>query len=74
MIITTTRPDHTQGLCGKPDMSKYGKAQDDLTLAREIAEANPPLCRCCGHTLCVVDMSASLDQLGMFELVCNYCP
>ena len=61
--IVTTHPDHTRGLCGKPDMSKYGKAKDDFTIAREVVEADPPLCRCCGHTMRVVEMSASLDQL-----------
>ena len=65
--------DHGRGLCQKPDMSKYGKAQNDLDLPREVAEADPPSCRCCGHTMRVVEMSASLDQIGMYELICDFC-
>jgi len=69
-----TRPDHTHGLCGKPDMSKYDKVQDNLNIARETVENDPPLCRCCGHRMRIVDMSESLDRLGMFEVICPYCP
>lgn len=66
---------HTRELCGKPDMSKYGKAQENLNLPLAAAEDDPPNCRCCGQQMRVVSdcLSTSFQQLGMYEVVCSFC-
>ena len=59
--------DHTRGLCGKADVP-------DNTL-RVDAENNLPHCLCCGSEMRLEDCtSASMDQLGMYWLICPTCP
>jgi len=70
--------DHSRGLCGKPELSGYGLTEEEvnkLSLPLEVARVNPPQCRCCGKPMRVVEtaLSSSLQELGMYELVCDTC-
>ncbi len=63
----TVAIDHSRGLCHKPDTG--------TSLPLEKALANPPKCRCCGNPMRVVEdsLSTSFQQLGMYEVVCDFC-
>jgi len=60
------RIDHTRGLCGKPDIP------DGTPL--EEARKNPPHCLCCGSTMKVIADGGSLEQLGVYVVLCPTCP
>jgi hypothetical protein len=67
MNDSAVAPDHTRGLCGKPDVGNE--------LPREVAVANPPHCLCCGSEMSVEDCtSAGMNQLGMYWVICPICP
>ncbi|GEM_PF-2656154 len=60
------RWNHGRLLCGKPD------APNDLPL--EEAKKNPTKCLCCGTRMRIVlAESASMQMLGVYTLICDYC-
>ena len=60
------RWNHGRLLCGKPD------APNDLPLTE--AEKNLPKCLCCGMKMRIVlPESSSMQMLGVYALVCDYC-
>lgn len=59
--------DHTRGLCHQSDRGQ--------NIPLEEARSNPPHCKCCGTKMRVVDsLSTSLQQLGMYQVICDVCP
>jgi transcription elongation factor Elf1 len=59
--------DHTRGLCGKPDVPENTPKKD--------VEKNPAHCLCCGSKMNIVNPeSISMQQLGVYALVCPTCP
>ncbi len=58
--------DHSRGLCGKPDVPAN-------TPLEEAKEARPH-CLCCGAEMQIVTDGGSLEQLGVYALVCPDCP
>lgn len=64
--------DHSRGLCQEPNFKPPYHINN---IPREVAEKDPPTCKCCGQKMKIQNMgSESLDILGMFYLVCEICP
>lgn len=58
---------HNRGLCGKPDIP--------LDTRKEDVEKNPAHCLCCGSEMEIHDpVSVTMQQLGVYALVCPKCP
>lgn len=61
------RWNHGRDLCGKPDVPR--------DTPKEVAEKTPPHCLCCGNTMRIVSADSSvMGQLGVYAVVCDYCP
>lgn len=59
-------PDHTRGLCGKPDVG--------ANYTFEEAKRNPPYCLCCRAEMKVVEASSAfIRQLGAYLAICPIC-
>ena len=65
--MLSTKVDHTRGLCGKPNVPNN-------TPMITVVE-HPAHCQCCESEMEVREMnSISMQQLGMYRLVCPTCP
>lgn len=65
--IVSLKIDHTRGLCGKPDVPN--------NTPQEAVEKNGAKCLCCGSKMEIRELgSLSMEQLGIYQLVCLLCP
>ncbi len=66
MALTAIK--HKPSLCGKPDVPLNGATQEDL-------KKHPARCLCCNAEMYTMECdSESMQELGMFLVVCPLCP
>lgn len=58
--------DHTKGLCGKPNI--------DINTPLEEAKKIDIRCLCCDTKMQIVADGGSLEQLGVYVVICPFCP